>query len=83
MHTRPDSASTAQLQPDNFRGPLALVAGPPTAPAVDFAASLLLRYSRPESATPRIRVLYRDGREERIEPQRQRAAETAIPLGTD
>jgi tRNA U34 2-thiouridine synthase MnmA/TrmU len=45
-HRLPDAASTAWLVPDNFLGPQALLIGPRTDAAIDFAASLMLRYSR-------------------------------------
>lgn len=48
MHQAPDAASTALLIPANFIGPMSLVVGPATAGAVDFAAGLMVRYSKAE-----------------------------------
>lgn len=45
-HQLPDAASSAALVPENFVGPQALLIGPRTDEAIDFAASLMLRYSR-------------------------------------
>ncbi|MDA1054510.1 MAG: hypothetical protein O3C40_29090 [Planctomycetota bacterium] len=45
-HQLADANSTATMSPENFVGPLALVIGPRTDEAVEFAAGLILRYSR-------------------------------------
>lgn len=45
MHERPEASSTALLLPQNFPGPQALIMGPVTAAALDFAGALTLRYS--------------------------------------
>ena len=45
-HRLPDAASTAALVAENFLGPQALLIGPRTDAAIEFAASLMLRYSR-------------------------------------
>lgn len=45
-HQLPDATSTAELFPKNFLGPRAILLGPRTDEAIQFAAGLLLRYSR-------------------------------------
>ena len=45
-HQLPDANSTAAVFPENFLGPRALLIGPRTADALEFAGSLILRYSR-------------------------------------
>jgi len=46
LHQLETASSTAVLTPDTFYGPLALVVGPPTDAAIDFAAGLIARYAR-------------------------------------
>ena len=46
MHQLPNASSTASLFPENFLGPRALVLGPASQAAIDFAAALVLRYSK-------------------------------------
>ena len=43
-HRLPEATSTALLDPENFSGPVALVSGPPTEQAIEFALALVLRY---------------------------------------
>ena len=43
-HRLPDATSTALLDPESFSGPVALVSGPPTEQAIEFALALVLRY---------------------------------------
>jgi tRNA-uridine 2-sulfurtransferase len=45
-HELPDATSTAMLTPENFYGPRALLLGPKTDVSIEFAAGLVLRYSR-------------------------------------
>ncbi|MBC8352859.1 MAG: hypothetical protein H8E66_12765 [Planctomycetes bacterium] len=45
-HQLSDANSTASLFPENFLGPRAMLIGPRTDEAIEFAASLILRYSR-------------------------------------
>ena len=45
-HQLPDAASSALLTPENFPGPHVLLIGPRTEDAINFAASLMLRYAR-------------------------------------
>lgn len=42
----PESSTTAVLTPEGFRGPAALVIGPPTEDNLRYAASLMLRYGK-------------------------------------
>ncbi len=56
-HQLPDAASSAVIVPENFAGPRALVIGPRTDEAIEFAASLMLRYAReydPDNALVRV-----------------------------
>ncbi len=56
-HQLPDAASSAAIVPENFAGPQALVIGPRTDEAIEFAASLMLRYAReydPDNALVRV-----------------------------
>jgi tRNA-specific 2-thiouridylase len=46
LHQLETASSTAILTPETFYGPLALVVGPPTDAAIDFAAGLIARYAR-------------------------------------
>ena len=43
-HRLPDATSTVLLDPESFSGPVALVSGPPTEQAIEFALALVLRY---------------------------------------
>ncbi len=52
----PDAPRTAWLDPDNFLGPNALVVGTCDDEVIEFAAGLILRYSRGADDTPRVRV---------------------------
>ncbi len=62
FHSLPDARSTALLAPDDFRGPMALIVGPATDDALEFACGLLLRYSkRLPSDAQHVRVIARDG----------------------
>ena len=58
-HALPDAHSTAWLDPDNFLGPSALVTGECDEASVEFAAGLILRYSRDVPESPRVRVVGR------------------------
>jgi tRNA U34 2-thiouridine synthase MnmA/TrmU len=54
MHQSEDSTGSAILIPESFNGPSALIAGPITGAAIDYAAALVMRYSRgidPHGAT--------------------------------
>lgn len=63
MHQLPDARSSASLFPENFIGPRSLVIGPPHEEAIDFAAALILRYSkRYEADNAMIRVETETGR---------------------
>jgi len=46
MHELPESNSTVMLRPDNFVGPLAIIIGLPDNKTIEFAGSLLMRYSK-------------------------------------
>ena len=46
MHSLPEAASRAHLEPHNFLGPTDLVIGPPTHDAIAFASGLILRYAK-------------------------------------
>jgi hypothetical protein len=46
LHDMPNASSTVTLFPLNFSGPRALLVGPPTPHAIDFAVGLIVRYSR-------------------------------------
>ena len=46
FHELPESNSSALLEPDDFRGPVALIVGPVTDGALKFACGLLLRYAK-------------------------------------
>lgn len=60
-HELPDASSTALFIPRNFAGPTALLIGPLTDEASDFAAGLIMRYSKKfEAAPPQLEV--RSGR---------------------
>ena len=57
MHGLPEANSTAELFPENFSGPRALLIGPATGEALQFVGGLLLRYSRdydPDNALVRL-----------------------------
>ncbi len=43
-HRLPEATSTALLDPESFTGPVALLSGPPTDEAIEFALGLVLRY---------------------------------------
>ena len=47
-HALPHSTSSAMLDPEDFTGPLALVTGPATDQAIEFALGLLARYGSPK-----------------------------------
>lgn len=56
-HQAEDASSTALLTPENFAGPRALLIGPRTDRALEFAAGLVMRYSkRFEDDSPRVNV---------------------------
>ncbi len=62
MHSLPEASSTALLQPESFAGPIALVIGPKTPDALDFAAGLVVRYGKaPQSNEASIKVRDSDG----------------------
>ncbi len=46
VHDLPQARSTVRLDPGNFLGPHALVIGPASFEAIEFAAGLILRYAR-------------------------------------
>jgi hypothetical protein len=46
LHASPEAASSALLTPRNYVGAAALVVGPPTPDALEFAAGLLCRYGK-------------------------------------
>ena len=50
-HRLPEATSTALLDPENFSGPVALVSGPPTEQAIEFALALVLRYGTKKKET--------------------------------
>ncbi len=50
LHRQPDARSTALLSPDDFRGPTALLVGPPNDDALRFAGGLIRRYSHPAAS---------------------------------
>jgi len=70
-HRQPESSSTALLDPANFTGPRALLTGLCTAAALQFAASLVIRYApRCDSANAILRVDDKHGvREQRFDYQ--------------
>jgi hypothetical protein len=49
VHGLPDALSTALLAPQNFNGPTAIVVGPASGEAIDFAVGLILRYSKSDA----------------------------------
>ncbi len=56
-HQLPDATSTATMFPENFVGPRAMVIGPKTDAAIQFAGGLMLRYSRDyDAANAQVRV---------------------------
>ena len=87
LFVAPDASATALLRPDNFQGPAALVIGPATPAALDFAGGLLLRYahhSSPQDVSSllgpaRARVT-QDGVEHLRDLASHSAAETAATL---
>lgn len=44
MHDMPEATSTAILEPVSFKGPIALITGPTTDDAIDYAGGLVCRY---------------------------------------
>lgn len=61
MHSVPEATSSALLLPTGFAGPTAIVTGPLTAEALQFASGLVARYSKVESEQPlKIRLRTRD-----------------------
>jgi len=50
-HRLPEATSTALLDPESFTGPVALLSGPPTEEAIEFALGLVLRYGSKISET--------------------------------
>jgi hypothetical protein len=52
----PDAASTALLTPANFVGPVAMIVGPSGSEAIEFAAGLVVRYSKAFRDSLRIRL---------------------------
>jgi len=61
MFAAPSSRAEALVWPENFRGPAALVCGPATDAALEFAAGLVLRYGTSETDAPHVLVRRRDG----------------------
>jgi tRNA U34 2-thiouridine synthase MnmA/TrmU len=50
-HRLPEATSTALFDPESFSGPVALLSGPPTDEAIEFALGLVLRYGTKTSET--------------------------------
>ena len=46
MHRMEDATSTSFLEPISFKGPSALITGPSTDDALEYAAGLIYRYGR-------------------------------------
>jgi hypothetical protein len=61
LHRLPDAASTALLTPENFTGPVAMIVGPADPAAVEFAAGLIVRYSKAEREGLQVRLDTGDG----------------------
>lgn len=62
FHSSPSAASTAVVEPRGFQGPTALLIGPPNHESLEFAAELVVRYSRTDSANVcQIQVQLRGG----------------------
>jgi len=56
LHGLPEARSTALLEPESFAAPTALVVGPATDAALDFAVGLVTRYGNNLSAASRVKV---------------------------
>ena len=56
LHEAADANSTAILCPENYYGPHAMLIGPPTTDALEFAAALTLRYTRDVPESPQVRI---------------------------
>lgn len=73
------SRAAALVWPQNFRGPAALLCGPPTDAALEFTAGLVLRYGTSETDTPRVHVRRREG-ENLLPAVESLPVQEAVPL---
>ncbi len=64
----PDASTCSALVPNNFAGPTAIVVGPQTSAAIDFAGGLLCRYAHNPGDSPQV-LLHQNG------------TQTLIPIG--
>ncbi len=82
LHARPAARSTALLCPVGFAGPVALVVGPPTEDALQFACGLIHRYAKVrQDGGGDIRVKVGDD-ERRMVAQFRADAQQAVTLAT-
>ena len=82
MHQLPDASSTAALFPENFLGPRALVVGPASPAAIEFASGLVLRYSKRFDPDNALLLLETRDSKRIIRAQRNERAERAKTLST-
>ena len=76
IHTTPEATSTAILEPVSFTGPSALITGPATREAVEYAVGLVCRYGRSvDGAENRVQVSTADETYEVVASDNRRAAE--------
>lgn len=82
LHSVPDANSSALLRPDDFRGPMALVIGNPSAEVLDFASGLVFRYAkRAPTDGCRIEVVLDSGTR-MIDAKSDTSAEQAVTLAS-
>jgi hypothetical protein len=76
IHTMPEATSTAILEPASFTGPSALITGPATSEAVEYAVGLVCRYGRvADGAENRVQVSTADKSYDVVASDNRRAAE--------
>lgn len=80
MAAREDASDMVLLVPEGFRGPDALLVGPVTEPALEFAGTLMLRYAPAENRPNPAVCVKRSGGRRVIAVRASRAAQEATPL---
>ncbi len=82
LHEMPEATSSALLMPDGFRGPAALVVGPLTDGARQFAVGLVWRYAKRNAGDTRTIRLKRGGQVQWIEAEPHALSEQALTVAT-
>jgi hypothetical protein len=76
IHVMPEATSTAILEPASFTGPSALITGPATSEAIEYAVGLVCRYGRSvDGAENRVQVSTADKTYDVVASDNRRAAE--------